>query len=162
MFYDAIPQAHSATISSLINHIQRLREKTILLELLSDIRYVYSWLSDAVSNLETNNPADFLYEALNCDIKSISMESPEGGILIDSINNTHGPTHTSYRLNVEEIFSIKKSNEDMQFFPFSTLHNKRFLWFGTNNLSLYKLLGNSLKVPNPEIPSIRYLLGKGI
>eukprot|EP00826_Nyctotherus_ovalis_P047843 TRINITY_DN556_c0_g3_i1.p1 TRINITY_DN556_c0_g3~~TRINITY_DN556_c0_g3_i1.p1 ORF type:complete len:187 (+),score=27.54 TRINITY_DN556_c0_g3_i1:189-749(+) len=60
------------------------------------------------------------------------------------------------------MYSLHKSSEDMHFFPFLNFPNKRLLWHGSRTVSLPRILEQSLKVPSPEVPSARYLFGKGI
>jgi len=159
-FYTLIPQIQLTKTSSAINHIQRLREKIMVLELLNDILFAYNSLVTVGKSVEEKSIADVLYESLQCIIRPVMLYSPLAGIITDSICNAHGSA--PYKLNVKEIYGIEKSSEDMLFFPFTNFPNKKFLWNGNMIVSLPKILMQSLKIPAPEIPSARYLFGKGI
>ena len=49
------------------------------------------------------------------------------------VSNTHGPTHTAFSLEVEEVFRVERAGEAARFEAFTTQHaigNRQLLWHG--------------------------------
>ncbi len=161
-FYTEIPQNYGMKKPPMINYVQRLREKIQLLEALADIEVAHSYLINSLTDLQAKSAADVFYDLLNCGIQPLSLGSPEAGTIIDAIRNTHGPTHTSYKLSVESVFSLQKQQDDMRFYAFRQLPNRRLLWHGSRTTNLAGILMNGLKIAPTEAPSTGYMFGKGI
>lgn len=108
----------------------------------------------------------------------------EYGIIEQFIKNTHAETHTSYTLDIKDVFKINRTGEDKRFKPFKKLHNRKLLWHGSRTTNFAAILSqvsfNSLK-PNlnyiliyyqcyvkglriapKEAPVTGYMFGKGI
>lgn len=47
------------------------------------------------------------------------------------VKNTHAETHSSYSLNITDVFKVVRSGEDKRFKPFKKLHNRKLLWHGS-------------------------------
>jgi len=52
-------------------------------------------------------------------------------IIQQYIMNTHAETHSSYSLNIKDIFKVVRSGEEKRFKPFKKLHNRKLLWHGS-------------------------------
>lgn len=47
------------------------------------------------------------------------------------VKNTHAETHSSYSLNIKDIFKVHRTGEEKRFKPFKKLHNRKLLWHGS-------------------------------
>lgn len=47
------------------------------------------------------------------------------------VANTHGATHSSYTLEVLEVFSVARHGEKKRYKPFSKMANRMLLWHGS-------------------------------
>ena len=61
----------------------------------------------------------------------LPKDSEEFKMLVKYVANTHGATHTQYKLKVREVFKVVRHGEDKRFKPFSKLHNRQLLWHGS-------------------------------
>lgn len=55
----------------------------------------------------------------------------EFNIIQQYITNTHAETHSSYSLNIKDVFKVVRSGEEKRFKPFKKLHNRKLLWHGS-------------------------------
>ena len=65
------------------------------------------------------------------------------------VKQTHGKTHTSYKLEVEEIFEIKKRKEIANY---KDIGNKQLLWHGSRLTNWMGILSSGLRIAPPEAP----------
>ena len=93
-------------------------------------------------------------------MKSLDKESDEYAQLKDYVNTSHGPTHTSYKLNVEEIIELDREGEKENFNH--NLHNRVLLFHGSRTTNFAGILSKGLKIAPKEVPSSGYMFGKGI
>lgn len=55
----------------------------------------------------------------------------EFSIIEQYLKNTHAETHSSYSLNIKDIYKVVRSGEEKRFKPFKKLHNRKLLWHGS-------------------------------
>ena len=67
------------------------------------------------------------------------------------VANTHGATHSSYSLEVLEVFSIARHGEKKRYKPFSKMANRMLLWHGSRTTNYVGIL--SQVTPLPTTPT---------
>ena len=87
----------------------------------------------------SENMIKYYYDTLKCQMKSLDKESDEYAQLKDYVKNSHGPTHTSYKLNVEEIIELDREGEKENFNH--NLQNRVLLfpWISCNKFCRHSL-----------------------
>ena len=76
------------------------------------------------------------------------------------VDNTHGSSHSNYKLHIEEVFSISKKSEVKRYQ--NNLHNKQLLWHGSRLTNYVGILSKGLRIAPPEAPVTGYMFGKGV
>ena len=129
---------------------------------LSELEMTYNLLRKLKENDQTSseNMIKYYYDTLKCQMKSLDKESDEYAQLKDYVKNSHGPTHTSYKLNVEEIIELDREGEKENFNH--NLHNRVLLFHGSRTTNFAGILSKGLKIAPKEVPSSGYMFGKGI
>ena len=56
------------------------------------------------------------------------------------VANTHGATHSSYSLDVLEVFSVARHGEKKRYKPFSKMGNRMLLWHGSRTTNYVGIL----------------------
>lgn len=92
----------------------------------------------------------------------LERDSDEFSIIEEYVKNTHAKTHTSYELEIQEIYTVKRQGEDMRYKPFRKLHNRKLLWHGSRLTNYAGILSQGLRIAPPEAPVTGYMFGKGI
>ncbi|XP_049283298.1 poly [ADP-ribose] polymerase [Anopheles funestus] len=163
-FYSFIPHNFGVSAVKVLDTIEQVKEKQTMLESLMEIEFAYSLLneSDEDDGKSGKNPLDVHYEQLKTVIEPMARDSEEFGLLEQYVRNTHAETHTSYDLEIAEIFRIKRKGEDRRYQPFKKLHNRKLLWHGSRLTNFAGILTHGLKIAPPEAPVTGYMFGKGI
>lgn len=158
-FYMLIPHTFGVNHVPIIDSIEAINEKNEMLETLLNMEIIYSFLEG--ENGEGNtNPLDTCYLKLNATIEPIPHDSDEFRQFCYIVQNTHGPTHNLYTLEVLEIFKVERNGEDEQFQK--QLKNHQLLWHGSRQMNFASILSNGLKIAPPEATPTGYMFGKGI
>lgn len=95
-------------------------------------------------------------------MQPLDKESEEYKRLVTYVNNTHAPTHTQYKVEVEDIFEIKRAGEAARYKPFKKLPNRRLLWHGSRRTNWAGIISQGLRIAPPEAPVTGYMFGKGV
>lgn len=159
-FYTMIPHDFGVKRPPIIDSLDIVTAKTEMLESLLQMELAYGLLKEETD--EQKNPLDGHYEQLRTEIVSLDKKSDEFKLLSTYVQNTHGPTHTNYTLDIEEIFKVVRKGEDRRYKPFKKLHNRQLLWHGSRLTNYVGILSNGLKIAPPEAPVTGYMFGKGI
>ena len=61
-------------------------------------------------------------------------------VLEKYVKNTHGSTHTLYKLEIEDIFKVERKGEAKRFKPFRKMHNRQLLWHGSRTTNYAGIL----------------------
>jgi poly [ADP-ribose] polymerase len=79
------------------------------------------------------------------------------------ITNTHAATHSTYTLDIDEVYTIKRAGEKASYTAKSAgLHNKRLLWHGSRLSNWIGILKEGLRIAPPSAPTTGYMFGKGV
>ena len=134
--------------------IPSLQSKLDMLENLLEIEVAYSLLKSAneEGGDDAKDPIDVHYEKLKTDIKVLDKSSDEFKVLEKYVKNTHGSTHTLYKLVIEDIFKIDRKGEAKRFKPFRKMHNRQLLWHGSRTTNYAGILSQGLRIAPPEAP----------
>ncbi len=79
------------------------------------------------------------------------------------MKNTHAATHSSYSLEIQDLFTIKREGEYEAYEDYSKdIPNKMLLWHGSRLTNYVGILSQGLRIAPPEAPSTGYMFGKGV
>lgn len=159
-FYTMIPHDFGVRRPPIIDSNEMIAKKSEMLESLLEMELAYGLLKEESD--EKKNPLDAHYEQLKTDIHPVKKGSSEYELLCKYVENTHAPTHTNYKLEVEEIFKVARKGEDRRFKPFKKMHNRQLLWHGSRLTNYVGILSHGLKIAPPEAPVTGYMFGKGL
>jgi hypothetical protein len=91
------------------------------------------------------------------------MASNLYNLIETTMRNTHADSHSTFSLQIKNIFEVYKASERLRYQPFEhTLHNKFLLWHGVRHTSVVSVLREGLKIAPVEAPSSVYMFGKGL
>lgn len=157
-FYTRIPHDFGMKRPPLIRSPQEMKLKLQLLEALGDIKIAISIMDEAEKIKE--NPLDSHYKSLKCSLTPALETSDEFKIVQKYVENTHASTHSTYKLQIQTLFEIKKPQLESHFKK--NLGNRMLLWHGSRLTNWCGILKEGLKVAPPEAPSTGYMFGKGV
>lgn len=158
-FYTCIPQDFGMKRPPLISHMLRLKEKTSLLDALSELEIANSLSFRSLHLLEENNPVDVHYSELKCDIQLVDGDTL--GRIQSWVTNTTAPAHNMV-LSVNRAFRLNRAGETARYWPFKSLPNRKLLWHGSRATNFVGILSQGLRVAPKEAPAHGYMFGKGI
>ncbi|XP_065898100.1 poly [ADP-ribose] polymerase 1-like isoform X2 [Dysidea avara] len=95
-------------------------------------------------------------------IKVLSKDCDEFEMIKEYVTNTHAPTHSSYALELLEVFNIERHGESKRYKPFRKLPNRKLLWHGSRTTNFAGILSQGLRIAPPEAPVTGYMFGKGV
>ena len=152
-----------------------------MLDNLLEIEVAYNMLRGEAAEEKTKDPIDANYEKLNTDIKvkywyiiynsvsitSLSLQvlikdSEEFKMLEEYVTNTHAPTHSSYSLELMDVFKIERHGENKRYKPFRKLPNRKLLWHGSRTTNYAGILSQGLRIAPPEAPVVSVMNSKHI
>ena len=129
-----------------------------MLDSLLELEIAYNLMKSSGS--EKN--VDGYYKQLNTEIEVLDKEAEEFSLIQDYVKNTHAETHSSYTLDIKDVFTVKRQGEEKRFKPFKKLHNHKLLWHGSRTTNFAGILAQGLRIAPPEAPVTGYMFGKGI
>ncbi|CAH2075136.1 unnamed protein product, partial [Iphiclides podalirius] len=159
-FYTLVPHSFGMENPPLLDNMELIKTKTEMLDNLLEIEIAYSMLSDEKD--DSVSPIEAHYKKLKTDIAPLDRNSPEFEMIMEYVKNTHAATHSSYTLDVQQVFKVVRDGEDKRYKPFKKLHNRRLLWHGSRVTNFAGILSQGLRIAPPEAPVTGYMFGKGI
>eukprot|EP00276_Gloeochaete_wittrockiana_P011318 CAMPEP_0184646682 /NCGR_PEP_ID=MMETSP0308-20130426/3420_1 /TAXON_ID=38269 /ORGANISM="Gloeochaete witrockiana, Strain SAG 46.84" /LENGTH=644 /DNA_ID=CAMNT_0027076925 /DNA_START=63 /DNA_END=1997 /DNA_ORIENTATION=- len=160
-FYSKIPHDFGRRRPTLINSLVVLKAKMEVLEALGDIEIAQSMIK--VKKEEENvHQLDSIYASLNCTVQPLPKDHETYKMIVKMVENTHAPTHSSYTLEVVDVFEVERKEEKPRYEPFKKLHNRQLLWHGSRVTNFMGILSQGLRIAPPEAPHAGYMFGKGI
>ena len=103
------------------------------------------------------NPIDRHYEQLECAIRAMDTSARMYSIIESYVRETHGTTHSNYKLQLVQVFEVDKSSQRFD----ATCGNRMLLWHGSRLTNWAGILSGGLKIAPPEAPVTGYMFGKG-
>jgi len=156
-FYTRIPHEFGMKTPPIIRTNEMVKCKLQLLEALADIQIALKMLSGGED--DGLHPVDRRYKQLNVDITSLDRNSSQWKMVEHSIQSTHASTHSLYNMEVLDIFSLDKANEEDKFVDCG---NSKLLFHGSRLSNWAGILSQGLRIAPPEAPSTGYMFGKGV
>jgi len=141
-----------------INDKKKLKEKLELVEALNQIEVAHKLLSQELNSKE--NPITKKYEMLDCGLTPLKRGGSEWKMVETYAQNTHGDTHSYYRLVLKNLFEVDKPNS--KFDAFKDQSNRQLLWHGSRLTNWVGILNQGLRIAPPEAPVSGYMFGKGV
>lgn len=158
-FYTQLPHSFGMRTAPIIDTTEMIKNKREMIESLLEIEIAYSMMQEDTD--EKLNPLDCRYKQLKTKLKPLEHDAKEFKMVEKYVRNTHGETHTAYKLIVEDVFKVKRQNEAERYKPFKQLHNRQLLWHGSRITNFVGILSQGLKIAPPEAPATGYMFGKG-
>ncbi|CAK1604001.1 unnamed protein product [Parnassius mnemosyne] len=159
-FYTLVPHNFGTDNPPLLDNVEAIKNKTEMLDNLLEIEIAYNLMKtdedDSVTPIESH------YLKLKAEIAPLDKKSPEYELIMEYVKTTHAATHSTYTLDVEEVFKVVREGEDKRYKPFKKLHNRRLLWHGSRVTNFAGILSQGLRIAPPEAPVTGYMFGKGI
>jgi len=160
-FYSQIP--HDIGFKQMSNFIldtdKKVKEKLEMLASLEDIQIATKLLDQGNANSE-DSLIDANYKKLKCGLNPCEKDSDEFKMVVDYIKNTHASTHSSYSLELVNLFSVDREGEADRYTK--DIHNKQLLWHGSRLTNYVGILSQGLRIAPPEAPVTGYMFGKGV
>eukprot|EP00741_Cyanophora_paradoxa_P001709 tig00000498_g1659.t1 len=144
-----------------INSGKLLDEPLKLLAVLADMEIAQEIIGDSDSDAGLHH-LDRTYRALKADIVPCDPSSKDWHLVDKMVRNTHAPTHSSYSLELLELFRVDRAGERDRFAASAEIPNKRLLWHGSRLGNFMGILSQGLRIAPPEAPVTGYMFGKGV
>ncbi|XP_068156658.1 poly [ADP-ribose] polymerase [Drosophila tropicalis] len=160
-FYTLIPHNFGVHAPPLIDTIEQVENLRQMLDSLAEIEVAYNLIKTEDSG-EDINPLDKHYEQLKTQLNTLDKSSEEFATIKKYVQNTHASTHSSYELEIVDVFKVARQGESRRYKPFKKLHNRKLLWHGSRLTNFVGILSHGLKIAPPEAPPTGYMFGKGI
>jgi len=159
-FYSLIP--HDFGFQKMSNFIldakDKVKTKIDMLQSIQDIQIATKILED--NSGDSDNMIDANYQKLKCELKPLDHHSAEFKMIEEYTRNTHASTHSSFKLEILEIFKTEREGEEERYRK--DLHNKMLLWHGSRLTNYVGILSQGLRIAPPEAPVTGYMFGKGV
>ncbi|KAK3745682.1 hypothetical protein QZH41_019013, partial [Actinostola sp. cb2023] len=159
-FYTLIPHDFGMRKPPMLDNMDLINSKVIMLDNLLEIEVAYSLLKSGGD--DEKDPIDVNYEKLNTNLEVLEHSSSEFAMLTEYVKNTHASTHQQYELEVTDIFKVERHGEASMYKPFKELHNRQLLWHGSSNTNYAGILSQGLRIAPSEAPTTGYMFGKGV
>ncbi|XP_010069904.2 poly [ADP-ribose] polymerase 2 [Eucalyptus grandis] len=161
-FYTVIPHdfGFKKMREFVIDTPQKLKSKLEMVEALGEIEVASKLLKDDIGTEE--DPLYARYRRLGCKLMPLEVGSQEYSLIATYMHNTHAKTHSSYTVDIVQIFRVSREGETERFSKFSTTSNRMLLWHGSRLTNWTGILSQGLRIAPPEAPATGYMFGKGV
>nr|CUU97960.1 hypothetical transcript [Hymenolepis microstoma] len=119
---------------ALLDNLEVIKSKLGMLEDLLKIEVAYSLMKTGNSDA---TPIDKHYEKVSNRIEPMDRESEEIVRIAEYLRATHAPTHSTYTLDIVDIFALSKEGEAGKF---KALDKRTFLWRGSRRTKIAGIL----------------------
>jgi predicted DNA-binding WGR domain protein len=160
-FYSYIP--HSAPLGKslpLIASLDDVKKKNEMLESLQEMEVASRLMSGGPTH-DGEHPIDTNYSKLKTDLTHIEKNSEEWKRINTYLQNTHGATHTTYGLELVDLYEMEHEGDAERFKPHAQDPNRMLLWHGSRLTNWVGIISQGLRIAPPEAPSTGYMFGKG-
>jgi len=138
-----------------------IKEKSKLLESVTDIEIAQRLMREKGEEDLNMNPIDINYRKLRCQIVPLERYRAEYRIIEEMVTQTQSNSF-KFTVQIENIFEISRNGESEKFSPFKKLPHHRLLWHGSRLSNYIGIISQGLRIAPPEAPVTGYFLGKGI
>jgi len=155
-FYQVIPHSFPRHIvPPAINSEDLLEEKLNMLNTLKDIEVAQSVMNVGNVLSMPEHPLDTKYRELAADLEAIDPINPIHALISNYVTNTIG----NQKIQLQDVWSVRRHTDDATFAPFNGVDNHRLLWHGTNVAVVAAILKTGLRIM-PTVNGGR--VGRGI
>lgn len=144
----------------IINTPQKVKGKLEMVEALGEIELATKLFKDDTE--EEEDPLYSHYKRLRCNILPLDGDSEDVVLIKQYLSNTHAETHSSYTIEILQVFKVSRDDEDDHFQKFRTTENRMLLWHGSRLSNWTGILSQGLRIAPPEAPVTGYMFGKGV
>ncbi|XP_072954736.1 poly [ADP-ribose] polymerase 2-A [Typha angustifolia] len=161
-FYTVIPHdfGFKKMCAFVIDTPQKLKRKLDMVQALGEIE-VATKLLEGDADMQ-DDPLYSRYQQLQCELAPVEVDSEEFSMIKKYMLNTHGKTHSSYAVEIIQIFKVSRHGELERFKKFSDTKNRMLLWHGSRLTNWTGILSQGLRIAPPEAPVTGYMFGKGV
>ncbi|CAN6561529.1 unnamed protein product [Malus baccata var. baccata] len=161
-FYTVIP--HDIRFKKMrkfvIDTPQKLKHKLEMVEALGEIEVTTKLLKDDTGM--QGDPLYSCYRSLHCELTPVGADSQEFDMIKKYMRNTHAKRHSTYTVDIVQIFRTSKDGEVERFRKFSGTKNRMLLWHGSRLTNWVGILSQGLRIAPPEAPETGHMFGKGV
>lgn len=123
------------------------------MEDLSYVGFAANVILAAKHHLNTINPLQYAYHALNCSLRPIEPESTEYQLIHNYMQST---TTGTYEL--VNLLAVNRADEEQRFRPFEQEANRKLLWHGSRIGNFMGILKQGLRVsPRTSTSNVSYI-----
>lgn len=158
-FYNFIPHVAPPTGLGLLDTLESVKAKSELLSALQDLEVASKMVSTTGSG---EHPIDAHYKKLKTRLSLVDRNSEEFNRIETYMRNTHGHTHTTYSLELVDLWEVEREGEGERFKQHESNSNRMLLWHGSRITNWGGILSQGLRIAPPEAPSTGYMFGKGV
>ncbi|EEC03510.1 poly [ADP-ribose] polymerase, putative, partial [Ixodes scapularis] len=157
-FYSCIPHAFGRRRPDVINTREKIQEKMQLLEALEDIEVAVR-LHQNELKVKNIHPLDRFYASLHCELTELDKNDSDYQLVSWYLSSSHGETHMQYRLELQHLFRVNKSEHAARFV---SLEPRMLLWHGSRASNWAGILSEGLRIAPSHVPSSGYMFDKGV
>lgn len=158
-FFNLLPHNFGMSHAPIIDTLEMIQHKREILDNLIEFEIAYSMLNEDVD--DNLNPIDSYYEHLKTELTPIDHDSEDFVLINRYLQNTHAETHSSYSLEIIDVFRVHRKVEQHRYKPFEAFENRQLLWHGSRTTNYVGILSHGLRIAPPEVPASGYMFGKG-
>ncbi|CAO1440028.1 unnamed protein product [Diamesa serratosioi] len=159
-FYSLIPHAFGNESIPIIDTQDTIKAKADMIESLLEIEIAQSLMN--AERYDAENPLDFQYAQLMTQLTPLERTNEDFKLIEKYLQNTHGDTHTDYRLEIQDVFRVNRFGENKRYEKWQVLNNRMLLWHGSRLTNFVGILSHGLKIAPPDAPHRGDMFGKGI
>ncbi|KAI9062258.1 PARP-domain-containing protein [Trametes sanguinea] len=169
-YYSIIPHVFGRDRPIVIDSIVQLKKELELVDALGDMEVASKLISSTIpkdANGHPVNPLDAHFRSLQLSkMEPVARSSPEFSTLETYTRETHGATHSHYRVNVLNAFRVEREHETEAWLKagFGSIPDgdRLLLWHGSRTTNFAGILKQGLRIAPPEAPATGYMFGKGV
>ena len=158
-FYTKIPHSYGLKPPPLVRSAKKLKEKSLLIDVLSDEACAKLARFQKVSE-DRIDALRFAYASLKYKPRELEKDTKTYMWIEQCVKNTHAPTHDWYRLEVDNIFTLSGDNSEV--YNGDEVGNKKMLWHGSRMSNWYGILKNGFRIDPVEAISSGTMFGAGL
>jgi hypothetical protein len=147
------------TYRHIIDSEEKLKAKIEMMESLMQMEIAFKLAGESANS---DCRVDDNYKKLNTNITLVDKAHKTWKLIDTYLQNTHAATHSSYSLELIDLFEIERDGEEERFRPFEMNHNRMLLWHGSRLSNWVGILSQGLRIAPPEAPVTGYMFGKGV
>ncbi|KAJ3481381.1 hypothetical protein NLI96_g7694 [Meripilus lineatus] len=170
-YYSIIPHVFGRNRPTIIDDMNTLKRELELVDALGDMEVASKLISstvltDSVTGLPIN-PLDAQFKSLHLSkMDVVNPKTAEFKALERYTQDTHGATHSHYKVKVENAFRVERQDETDAWLKAGNDSlgegERLLLWHGSRTTNFAGILKQGLRIAPPEAPVTGYMFGKGV